>query len=55
MAATTRGCVDENRTEIDVAFFGAISRADRVFLDPDGRLHLTGPGGEVILAEMVEG
>jgi heat shock protein HslJ len=55
MAATARGCVDENRTAIDVAFFGAISRADRAFLDPDGRLHLTGPGGEVILAKLVEG
>lgn len=55
MAATARGCVDENRTAIDVAFFEAISRADRLFLDPDGRLHLTGPGGEVVLAKMVEG
>jgi heat shock protein HslJ len=55
MAATARGCVDENRTAIDVAFFQAISRADRVFLDPDGRLHLTGLAGEVVLAKMVEG
>src|SRR5262249_51103908 len=55
MAATTRGCVDENRTAVDVAFFAAISRADRAFLDPDGRLHLTGQGGEVVLAKVVEG
>jgi heat shock protein HslJ len=55
MAATARGCVDENRTAVDAAFFEAISRADRVFLDPDARLHLTGPGGEVVLAKVVEG
>ena len=52
MAATARGCVDENRTAIDVAFFQAISRADRLFLDPDGRLHLTGAAGEVVLSRV---
>jgi heat shock protein HslJ len=55
LASTPRGCVDENRTAIDTSFFQVLSRADRLFVDPDGRLHLTGPAGDVVLAKLVEG
>jgi hypothetical protein len=42
---------------VATAFIPALSRANRLDVDVDagGRLHLTGPGGEIALAKLVEG
>jgi hypothetical protein len=40
---------------IETAFSGILAGADRLALDADGRLHVTGPAGEIVLAKALEG
>jgi heat shock protein HslJ len=51
LAVTARGCLDEQRTATDTAFFQAISGADRLFLDEGGQLHLIGSGGAIVFVK----
>jgi heat shock protein HslJ len=55
LAMTAMGCVDEHRGALETVFFQAVGQADRLYLDADGRLHLTGPGGEVVLEKAAAG
>jgi heat shock protein HslJ len=55
LAMTAMGCIDNRINAIESHFAEVIGRATRLDLDADGRLHVSGPSGEVILAKMVEG
>jgi heat shock protein HslJ len=55
LAMTAMGCLDPRIGIVETAFSNILSRADRIALDADGRLHLSGPAGEVVLAKDLEG
>jgi heat shock protein HslJ len=50
MAMTAMGCVEPGRGETEAMFTQAISQATAASIDPEGRLVLTGSGGEIVLA-----
>jgi heat shock protein HslJ len=49
LAMTAMGCVEPGRNDFDGIFSVAISKATSASIDPEGRLVLSGPGGEVVL------
>jgi heat shock protein HslJ len=51
LAMTLMACLDNHRMVVESAFVGAVNTADHLAVDADGRLHLTGPGGEVVLTK----
>jgi heat shock protein HslJ len=55
LAMTAMGCLDPKVSSVETAFAQALTQANRLDLDADGRLRLTGTGGEVVFAKMVEG
>jgi heat shock protein HslJ len=55
LAMTAMGCLDPRVGPIETAFSGILAGADRLALDADGRLHVTGPAGEIVLAKALEG
>jgi heat shock protein HslJ len=55
LAMTAMGCLDPRVGQVEAAFSDVLVSADRVSLDADGRLHLTGPAGAIVLAKAVEG
>lgn len=50
IVAMTEMACDEARNEVEAAFTQAIGGATSASIDTDGRLVLTGPGGEIVLA-----
>ncbi len=55
LAMTAMGCLDQRVGSVETAFVQALAQANGLGLDADGRLHLNGPGGEIVLAKVVEG
>ena len=55
LAMTAMGCLDPRIGTVESAFSGILAGADRLALDADGRLQLTGPAGEIVLAKALEG
>jgi heat shock protein HslJ len=55
LAMTAMACVDNRTMAFESAFAQALTQATRVDRDADGRLHLSGPGGEIVLAATIEG
>jgi heat shock protein HslJ len=55
LAMTAMGCLDMRVGSVETAFVQALTEANRLDLDADGRLHLNGSGGEIVLAKVVEG
>jgi heat shock protein HslJ len=55
LAMTAMGCLQPGVGGVETAFSDALARADHLAMDADGRLHLTGAGGEVVLAKLLEG
>ena len=55
LAMTAMGCLDPRVGLVETAFSGILVGADRLALDADGRLHVTGPAGEIVLAKALEG
>ncbi len=53
LAMTAMACVDQRVGAVETAFSGALAQANQLALDGDGRLHLAGPGGEIVLAKAV--
>jgi heat shock protein HslJ len=47
---TMMACAEPARNEMETLFAQAISQAILASIDPEGRLVLSGPGGEIILA-----
>jgi heat shock protein HslJ len=50
LAMTARGCVEQARAAVEVAFSTAMIAVTSASIDPQGRLVLSGPGGEIVLA-----
>ncbi len=50
LASTLMLCTEGGRNEIEGLFTTALTQATLASIDPAGRLVLTGPGGEIILA-----
>jgi heat shock protein HslJ len=50
LAMTAMACVEPAKMEIEGLFTQAINRAISASIDPQGRLVLSGPGGEIVLA-----
>ena len=55
LAMTAMGCLDPRVGAVETAFSGILAGADRLTIDADGRLHVTGPAGEIVLAKALEG
>jgi heat shock protein HslJ len=55
LAMTAMGCLDGRVSAVETAFGSILAGADRLRLDADGRLHVTGPAGEIVLAKGLEG
>jgi heat shock protein HslJ len=49
LAMTAMGCVEPGRGEVEAMFTKAINAAASASMDPQGRLVLSGPGGEIVL------
>ena len=49
LAMTAMGCVEPGRNDFEGVFSIAISKATSASIDPEGRLVLRGPGGEIVL------
>ena len=49
LAMTAMGCVEPGRGEVEAMFTKAINAATSASMDPQGRLVLSGPGGEIVL------
>lgn len=49
-AMTAMACVDRGQMDVEVLFSNAMTRAASASIDPEGRLVLVGPGGEIVLA-----
>ena len=47
---TARACVDPAPMAVEAAFSQAIVAVESASMDPEGRLVLSGPGGEIVLA-----
>ena len=50
MAMTAMGCLEPGRGEVEALFTKALGQASSASMDPQGRLVLSGPGGEIVLA-----
>jgi heat shock protein HslJ len=50
MAMTAMACLEPGRGEIEALFTTALGQASSASIDPQGRLVLSGPGGEIVLA-----
>jgi heat shock protein HslJ len=50
MGATAMACAEPARNDFEGLFTRAISQATSASIDPAGRLVLSGPGGEIVLA-----
>jgi len=50
IAQTLVLCVEPARNDIEALFMRAINQASSASIDPEGRLVLSGPGGEIVLA-----
>ena len=50
LATTLMLCLEAGRNEIETAFNQAINQATSASIDPQGRLVLSGPGGELVFA-----
>ena len=49
MAMTAMACVEDRRNQVEAAFTKALGSAASASMDPQGRLILSGPGGEILL------
>ena len=47
---TLMACAEPARNDIEALFTRAINQAATASIDPAGRLVLSGPGGEIVLA-----
>jgi heat shock protein HslJ len=43
-------CVEQGRNEVETAFTQALTKATAASIDPQGRLVLSGQGGEIVMA-----
>jgi heat shock protein HslJ len=50
LAMTAMGCLEPGRNDFEGIFSVAINNATSASIDPEGRLVLSGPGGEIVLA-----
>jgi heat shock protein HslJ len=50
LAMTAMACAEPARNDVEGAFTLAINQAASASIDPEGRLVLAGPGGEIVLA-----
>jgi heat shock protein HslJ len=50
LAMTAMLCVEQDRNRVETAFTKALGQAASASIDPTGRLVLSGPGGEIVLA-----
>jgi heat shock protein HslJ len=50
LATTLMLCTEEARNDVETLFTTALTQATSASIDPAGRLVLTGPGGEIVLA-----
>jgi len=50
LAMTAMGCVEPGGNDFEGIFSTAISKATSASIDPEGRLVLSGTGGEIVLA-----
>ena len=50
LAMTAMACAEPGRNDFEGIFSGALNRATSASIDPEGRLVLSGPGGEIVLA-----
>jgi heat shock protein HslJ len=50
MRMTAMGCLDPGRSEIEALFVQTIGQVTSASTDPQGRLVLSGQGGEIVLA-----
>ena len=50
LVSTKRACLDAGFNGVESAFFAALRDATTASIDPGGRLVLSGPGGEAVLA-----
>ncbi len=50
VAMTAMACLEHARAAVEMAFGTAMTAATSASIDPQGRLVLTGPGGEILLA-----
>jgi heat shock protein HslJ len=49
LGMTLMACAEPARNDVELLFTRAINQATSASIDPDGRLVLSGPGGEIIL------
>jgi heat shock protein HslJ len=49
LAMTAMACIEPGRNDFEGIFTQAINQATSASIDPDGRLVLRGPGGEIVL------
>ena len=49
LAMTAMACVEPGRNDVEALFTRAINAATSASIDPQGRLVLSGPGGEIVL------
>jgi heat shock protein HslJ len=50
LSMTAMGCLEPGRSEFEGRFSNALTQATSASIDPAGRLVLTGPGGQIVLA-----
>jgi heat shock protein HslJ len=50
LAMTAMACIEPGRNDFEGIFTPAINQATSASIDPEGRLVLSGPGGEIVLA-----
>jgi heat shock protein HslJ len=50
MGMTAMACAEPARNEIEALFIQAIGQVSSAYMDPQGRLVLDGPGGQIVLA-----
>ena len=50
LAMTAMACAEPRRNDFEGIFTRAINQATSASIDPEGRLVLAGPGGEIVLA-----
>ena len=50
MAMTAAACLEQARMDVEAMFAKALAQVTSASMDPQGRLVLAGPGGEIVLA-----
>jgi heat shock protein HslJ len=50
LGMTAMACAEPARNDVEALFTQAINQAASASIDPEGRLVLSGPGGEIVLA-----